>query len=163
MPTLITSQELLAEVGISIEDKPAIPTCYRHLLITSVITLVSAEKLKTVINNHGDQVSLREVFAWQKATRSWLGLPVAGRGKPTDEYRKKVKKWLQENGAPTLEDIDAGWVPVHRRANDTVKTPKLSANHQKIIEELRMQMKALNAAKDDDEVKQLLAKYLSSF
>ncbi len=160
MEKKITSRELLADVGASVEDKPEIPPCYRHLLITSVITFVSARKLQTALNNRGHAVSFRDVLGWQNATREWLGLPEVGRGKPSDDYRNVVKMWLQDHGNPTLDDIDAGWVPTDKRENNSVKSSQLSPKHRHMMEEFRMEMAGLNAAKDDEETRLLLAKYL---
>ena len=160
MNTTITSRELLAEVGVLIEEIPEIPLCYRPLLITSVITFVSAKKFQQALNNRGNEVSSRDVLEWQCATREWLGLPKAGRGKPTDAYRNKVKKWLRENGNPTLEEIDAGWVPAHRREVHALPLPIflwVSGNREAISGELA----SLNAARDDEEIRLLLSHYLN--
>ncbi len=161
MNTTITSRELLAEVGVSIEEIPEIPLCYRPLLITSVITFVSAKKLQKALNNRGNEVSSRDVLDWQCATREWLGLPKAGRGKPTDAYRNKVKEWLQENGNPTLEGIDAGWVPAHRREDHPLQLQKSSPKCQEIMRQFRVELASLNAARDDAELRLLLSQYLN--
>lgn len=161
MKPSITSRELLAEVGASTEEEPEFPPCYRHLLITSVITFVSAKKLQRALNNRGDDVSLRDVLEWQRAMREWLGLPEAGRGKPTDAYQNKVKKWLQENGNPTLDEIDAGWVPAHRREDHPLQLPKSSPRCQEIMRRFRVELASLNAARDDAELRSLLSQYLN--
>jgi len=161
MTTSITSRELLAEVGVSVEEKTDIPLCYRPLLITSVITFVSAKKFQCALNKRGDEVSLRDVLEWQQATREWLGLPEVGRGKPSNEYRNEVDEWLQENGNPSLEEIDAGWIPIHKRENNAVPLPKLSPIHQGIMEEFRIQMEKLNATTDDEEVRFLMSRFLN--
>lgn len=157
----ITSRELLAEVGVSIEDKPEIPPCYRPLLITSVITFVSAKKFQKALNNRGDEVSLRDVLEWQRATRKWLGLPEAGRGKPSDEYLCEVKKWLQANGNPTLEEIDAGWVPAHRREDHALQLPKFSQRCKEIVRRFPVELATLKAARNDVEIRLLLSLYLN--
>jgi hypothetical protein len=161
MKVSITSRELLAELGASGEEKPEFPLCYRHLLITSVIMFVSAKKLQKALNNRGDDVTLRDVLEWQRAMREWLGLPEAGRGKPSDEYRNKVKKWLQENGSPSLEEIDAGWIPVQRRQKNPGQLPKLSTRHQQIMDEHRVQVAKLKATTDDEEVRFLMSRFLN--
>lgn len=161
MKPSITSRELLAQVGASTEEEPEFPPCYRHLLITSVITFVSANKLRKALNDQGDDVSLRDVLEWQRAMREWLGLPEAGRGKPSDEYRDEVKKWLQENGSPSLEEIDAGWIPVHRREKNSKQLPKLSPRYQQIIDEHRVQVAKLNATTDNEEVWFLMSRFLN--
>lgn len=161
MSKSITSRELLAEVGVSIEDKPEIPLCYRPLLITSVITFVSAKKFKKALNNRGDELSTRDVLEWQRATREWLGLPEAGRGKPSVAYRDKVKKWLNENGNPTLDEIDAGWVPAHRREDLAPQLPKSSTKSQGIMRRFRLELASLNAARNGEEIRSLLSCYLN--
>ena len=161
MKPSITSRELLAEVGASTEEEPEFPPCYRHLLITSVITFVSAKKLQNAMNNRGDDVSLRDVLEWQRAMREWLGLPEAGRGKPSDEYRNDVKMWLQQNGNPSLEEIDAGWIPAHRREIYARQLPKLSPKYQKIMDEHRVQVAKLKATTDDEEVRFLMSRFLN--
>lgn len=161
MSKSITSRELLAEVGVSIEDKPEIPLCYRPLLITSVITFVSAKKFQKALNDRGNEVSSRDVLEWQCATREWLGLPKAGRGKPTDAYRNKIKKWLQENGNPTLEEIDAGWMPAHRREDHALQIPNFFSRSQEIVRRFRVELASLNAAKNDEEIRLLLSRYLN--
>jgi hypothetical protein len=93
--------------------------------------------------------------------REWLGLPAIGRGKPSDEYQNEVKKWLQENGSPSLEEIDAGWIPAHRRENIAGQLPKLSPIHQKIMDEHRVQVAKLNATTDDEEVRFLMSRFLN--
>lgn len=161
MKPSITSRELLAEVGVSIEDIPEIPLCYRPLLITSVITFVSAKKFQKALTSRGVELSSRDVLEWQYATREWLGLPKAGRGKPSDEYRNEVKKWLQDNGNPTLEEIDAGWVPAHRREDYALQLTKFFARCQEIVRRFRVELASLNAAKNDDEIRLLLSRYLN--
>jgi hypothetical protein len=161
MKASLTSRELLTASGVPTEDKPEIPHGYRHLLITSVITFVSAKKFQLALNNRGDEVSLRDVSEWQRATREWLGLPEANRGKPADAYRNKVKKWLQENGNPTLEEIDAGWVPAHRREKRTLQLTKFYPRCQEIMKRFRVEMASLNAARDDEEIRSLLSRYLN--
>jgi hypothetical protein len=161
MKSSITSRELLTEVGASTEEEPEFPPCYRHLLITSVITFVSARKFQQALNKRGDDVSLRDVLEWQRAMREWLGLPEAGRGKPSDEYRNEVRTWLHENGNPTPEQIDAGWVPAHRRDNKAWQLPKLSPKYQQMMDEHRVQVAKLNATTDDDEVRFLMSRFLN--
>lgn len=161
MKPSITSRELLAQVGASAEEEPEFPPCYRHLLITSVITFVSAKKLQKALNNRGDDVSLRDVSEWQRAMREWLGLPEAGRGKPSDEYRNEVRKWLRENGSPSPEEIDAGWIPAHRREKNSGQLPKLSPRYQQIMDEHRVQVAKLNATTDDEEVWFLMSRFLN--
>ena len=161
MKPSITSRELLAQVGASAEEEPEFPPCYRHLLITSVITFVSAKKLRKALNDQGYDVSLRDVLEWQRAMREWLGLPEAGRGKPSDEYRNEVKKWLRENGSPSLEEIDAGWIPAHRREIYAGQLPKLSPKYQKIMDEHRVQVAKLKATTDDEEVRFLISRFLN--
>lgn len=160
MKSPITSRELLTDVGAPIEDEPEIPPRYQQLLITSVIMFVSAKKFQKALNSRGDNVSLRDITEWQRATRKWLGLPEVGRGKPSDEYRNEVKKWLQSHGNPTLDDIDSGWVPIGRQGKCPAIGANLSPRSQKIIEEFRMQMANLAQAKDDSEVNRLLTLYL---
>jgi hypothetical protein len=160
MKTTITSRELLAMAGIATEEKASIPPEHRHLLITSVLKFVPALKLREVLGANG-VVSSRDVLAWQQATREWLGLPPAGRGKTSADYRQAIQAWLQTNGNPTLEEIDAGWLPAHRREEKSLPSPILSSRYQKMLEEFRRQVARLTAAKDDDEVRLLLAHYIN--
>lgn len=160
MKSPLTSRDLLASADVPITEKPEIPAEYLPLLITSVINFVSARKFREALENAGDTLSLRDINAWQHATRAWLGLPEVGRGKPSADNRNAVKQWLHENGNPTLEEIDAGWIPAHRRENQTIRLPASSPRYQRIIEEFRAQKTSLNAAKNDEEVRLLLSQYL---
>lgn len=161
MKSSITSRELLTEAGASTVEEPEFPPCYRPLLITSVITFVSARKFQQALNKRGDEVSLRDVLEWQRAMREWLGLPEAGRGKPSDEYRNKVRTWLHENGNPTPEQIDAGWAPAHRRDDKAGQLRKLSPRYQQIMDEHRVQVAKLNATTDNEEVWFLMSRFLN--
>jgi len=160
MKTTIKSRDLLAEAGVSVERKPRIPLNIRPLLITSVVWFVSGKKLQQILKDHGNEVSLREVLDWQYATREWLGLPQAGRGKPSIEYQNKVKTWLEENGNPTPEAIDAGWVPPRMRHNPALESGRLPQSHHSRMEKLVAQINSLDAAEDDDKVRLLLSQYV---
>lgn len=156
-PKLITSRELLAAAGISNEPGTKIPREHRHLLITSVLEPVAAHKLREILVNHGYEVSLRDISTWLQATREWLGLPSAGRGKPSMEYRKTVEKWRYANGNPTLEEIDAGWVPIRRSPRKGHPNPNLSLAVNKRIEDFLQMLTSFDEAENDEEVKQRLA------
>ena len=160
-PTL-TSRQLLAEVGASMEEKTDMPLCYRPLLITSVITFVPARKLQKALNDRGEVVSYKDVLEWQRATREWLGLPEVSRGKPSEECKDAVKKWLRENGKPTPEEIDAGWLPLHLRREKAVNIRNLSPRYQSMFESFRNQMDRLKSADPADSAWDLLKEFLSS-
>jgi hypothetical protein len=162
MNPTITSRELLAEVGAYMEEKPDIPLCYRPLLITSVITFVPARKLQKALNARGEVVSYKDVLEWQRATREWLGLPEVSRGKPSDECKDTVKKWLRENGNPTPEEIDAGWLPLHLRREKAVNTRNLSPRYKSMFENFRNQVDRLKSADPADTAWDLLKEILSS-
>lgn len=144
------------------EEKPDIPLCYRPLLITSVITFVPARKLQKALNDRGDLVSYKDVLEWQRATREWLGLPEVSRGKPSEECKDAVKKWLRENGKPTPEEIDAGWLPLHLRREKAVNIRNLSPRYQSMFESFRNQMDRLKSADPADSAWDLLKEFLSS-
>lgn len=162
MNLTFTSRELLAEVGVSMEKKPDIPLCYRPLLITSVIMFVPARKLQKAFNDRGEVVSYKDVLEWQRATREWLGLPEASRGKPSDECKDAVKRWLQLNGNPTPEEIDAGWLPVHLRVEKAVNTRNLSPRYKSMFENFRNQVDRLKNADPAESAWDLLKEILSS-
>jgi hypothetical protein len=160
-PTL-TSRQLLAEVGASMEEKTDMPLCYRPLLITSVITFVPARKLQKALNDRGEVVSYKDVLEWQRATREWLGLPEVSRGKPSDECKDAVKRWLQLNGNPTPEEIDAGWLPVHLRVEKAVNTRNLSPRYKSMFENFRNQVDRIKNADPAESAWDLLKEILSS-
>jgi hypothetical protein len=160
MKPSITSRELIEGMGLSVEEKPEIPLEFRPLLITSIVMFVPAKQLKKALNDSGQMVTFREVLDWQKATRTWLGLPPIGRGKPSQACRKAMHEWLKDQGNPSLEDIDAGWVPAHRRGDEHEIARRWSIEMEKKLAEFRAELAALNAAKDDQEVKMLLVQFL---
>lgn len=159
---LITSRELLAAAGISSEPGDKIPREHRHLLITCVLESVPGHKLREILSNNGFEVSIRDISTWLHATREWLGLPPAGRGKPSAEYRKTIEKWRYANGNPTLEAIDAGWVPIRRSPRKGHPNPNLSLAVNKRIEEFLQMLTSLDEAENDEEVEQLLAELMKT-
>ena len=157
---LITSCQLLEEAGIATEQRTAIPVAYRHLFITSVLEFVPAHKLKDLLVANEVDVTLREVTSWLQASRVWLGLPSAGRGKPSAELREAIQLWREANGNPTIEEIDAGWVPDRTLERDQLHEGKVAPDYSRTFKEVRSQVACLYAAIDDDEAKRLLDFYL---
>ncbi len=156
----MTSRELLHAAGVEPESKPEIPLEWQSLLITSAIKFIPAKKFMEALNQEGESPSLREVIDWQNATRKWLGLPKIGRGKPSKEYRDAVQKWLAIHGNPTLEEIDAGWLPKHLRREQPESPRPLSPRYESMLNAFRHELSALMYAKNDQEAKKLLAIFI---
>lgn len=112
---MATSREFMAATGGSQIGPIEVPTDLRHLLITAVLTCRPGPVVVRFFANNNRNVSDRTVAGWLQATRKWLGIPPATRGKISKHYRHELEKWHQANGHPTPEEIDAGWVPLHRR------------------------------------------------
>ena len=85
-------------------------------LIDSILSQRSAKELHTALVGAipGFNQAENTVGRWLAKTRSWLGLPVRGRGKPSRHYLQEVDDWHAVNGHPTPDDIRAGWLPSHR-------------------------------------------------
>ena len=149
-PELLKSRDLLESAGVTTNPKIGVPLQHRHLLITSVLEFVSSSDMANFLRENGHDVSNKTVSNWQQSTREWLGLPSAGRGKPSVENRRMVVEWRQANGNPTPEEIDAGWIPAHRRRRD------LSAH----IEEFRQILASFDEVGQHDEVEQCLAELM---
>jgi hypothetical protein len=147
-----TSQELLQQAGLDKPKNPEMPLEIRPLVITSVLNCVSAKTLWKALNL-GDEVTLKHVLEWQKLIREWLGIQPIGRGKPSAEYKEAVAKWLIVNGNPTTKQIDQGWLPAHVRSG---RQRWLAAYSQ----EIREQVARLKAARNDEERRDLLRKFL---
>lgn len=133
------------------------PLAHRHLLIASILEFVSSPAFAKYLHENGHEVSSKTASNWQQAMREWLGLPSAGRGKLSAEYRNTVKKWRQANGNPTLDEIDGGWVPAHRRRRD------LSPAVKEHIEEFRQILASLDEVGYNDGVEQRLAELMKTF
>lgn len=160
----LTTRDFLDAVGVSTssggDQEGRFPIKHRHLLIASVLECIPAQKLKKVLEGAGLKATTRDVLEWQSETREWLGLPPARPGKPSAQYIRAIEKWRETNGNPSWEEIDTGWVPAHHREKKGTTSKQLSAAYQQQIDEFRHQMTLLNAAKNDDEVKQLLTQFL---
>ena len=113
---MIRSRDLLLATGVSMIGPTEAPPALRHLLITAALSCVSAPKLAEFLTNNGWAVCKRTVTTWLRGTREWLGLPPIGRGKPSRKYCQQLEAWNQRNGHPTPEEIDSGWIPLHRRS-----------------------------------------------
>ncbi len=161
----LTSRKLLEVAGISghmeSQQEYVFPVEYRHLLITSVLEFIPAHKLRKALRDNGANVSTREVLSWLKEIREWLGLPRAGSGKPSAQNRQRVERWRRDNGNPTLEEIDAGWVPADL-ADTEKKNPmeKLSPARRKYMKDLRQMIGDLSdETKSDEEFRELKEEY----
>ena len=155
-PELLKSRDLLESAGLAMNPGAGLPLAHRHLLITSVLEFVSSPAFAKYLHENGHEVSSKTASNWQQATREWLGLPLAGRGKPSAEYRNTVQEWRQANGNPTLEEIDDGWIPAHRRRRDLSPAVKFH------IEEIRQILACLDEVGYNDEVEQRLAELMKT-
>ncbi len=153
-PELLKSRDLLESAGLAMNPGTGFPLAHRHLLITSVLEFVSSPAFAKYLHENGHEVSSKTASNWQQATREWLGLPLAGRGKPSAEYRKTVQEWRQSNGNPTLDEIDAGWVPLHRRGRDM--------SIKEHIEEFRQMLASFKEVGQHDEVEQRLSELMKT-
>lgn len=155
-PELLKSRGLLESAGLAMNPGTGFPLAHRHLLIASILEFVSSPAFAKYLHKNGHEVSSKTASNWQQAMREWLGLPSAGRGKLSAEYRNTVKKWRQANGNPTLDEIDGGWVPAHRRRRD------LSPAVKEHIKEFRQILACLDEVGYNDEVEQRLAELMKT-
>lgn len=160
----LTTREFLNAVGISTNSggdlEGGVPVKHRHLLIASVLECIPAQKLRKLLESAGLKVTTRDVLEWQRETREWLGLPPASPGKPSAQYLRAIQEWRETNGNPSWEEIDSGWIPAQYREKEGTVAKQLSPSSQRHIEEFRRQVKILNAAENDEEVKRLLTQFL---
>ena len=113
---MATSSEFIAATGGSQAGPFKVPADLRHLLVTAVLTCKPGPVVGNFLaTNENRIVSDRTVAGWLQATRKWLGIPPATRGKISGQYLNELERWQQANGFPTPDEIDAGWVPIHRR------------------------------------------------
>jgi hypothetical protein len=156
----MTSAELLAATGVTERSSKQIPIEHRHLLITAVLECIPERKLRDVLVDKGCEVSIREVGTWMKNTREWLGLPRIGQGKPSASYLSKIEKWREANGNPTLDQIDAGWVPPFRRKEEKERAvSKLPSKLRAEFREFQEMIASFNGVREED-VQELLQKHL---
>lgn len=106
---------ILNHVGRSLDGEPY-PQEYRRILISSVLSLVSAAELHQTLtkNDPGFSQCQNTVNNWLIGARVWLGFK-----KSRKEVRTALPEWYAINGKPTIDDIRAGWVPLHHRSESS--------------------------------------------
>lgn len=131
------------------DEDSDVPLVIRHLLVSAVLACHSSTTFTEFLVDQGYEVSTRTVANWLQRTRIWLGLPAPNPGKPSANYRREIEKWRRANGSPSSEEIDAGWVPVHRRTPQ-IRNHALSEATQKHLDDFRSMLRALEQVTEAD-------------
>ena len=110
----LTVDSMLSATGTSLRGQTG-PADLHPILIAAILACTSAAALGKFLEGAGRPIAERTLVEWLKSTRGWLGLPPINRGRAGEDYRNALDAWHRENGYPTAQEIQDGWVPVHRR------------------------------------------------
>ena len=122
----LTVDAMLAATGTSLRAQSG-PADLRQILTAAVLACTPASALAKFLEGAGRPVPERTLIQWLKSTRAWLGLPPINRGRAGEEYRQVLDEWHRINGYPTAQEIENGWVPVHRRSEGGGSTAGVNA------------------------------------